>query len=60
MLNKVLIGTIVNAALQALRAFFPDLAIPPGVAEAITVFIVFLAQYFTQETALTVEKLVTK
>ena len=60
MLNKVLIGTIINFVLQMLNAFVPGLELPAGVAEGITVIIVFLSQYFTRETALTLAKLVLK
>jgi hypothetical protein len=60
MLNKVLIGTIVNAILQALNIFVPGIELPDGLAEGLIVIIVFIAQFFTKETAMTVAKLVVK
>jgi hypothetical protein len=60
MLNKVLIGTIVNFVLQILNHFFPGVVIPEGFSEILITLIVFLAQFFTKETAMTVAKLVLK
>jgi hypothetical protein len=59
MLNKVLVGTIVNAILQGLKVFL-GVELPEGVAEGLIVLIVFLSQFFTKETAMTLAKLVTK
>jgi hypothetical protein len=60
MLNKVLIGTIVNAVLHALKLFFPEIPFPEGLSEALIIVIVFVSQFFTRETALSVGKLVLK
>jgi hypothetical protein len=60
MLNKVLIGTIVNAALHILNYFFPAVIFPEGLSEAIILIIVFASQFFTKESALSVGKLVLK
>lgn len=60
MLNKVLVGTIVNAILNAVRLFFPQVPLPEGLSEIIIVVIVALSQYFTRETAMSVAKLVLK
>ncbi len=60
MLNKVLIGTIVNAILQALHVFVPGVELPEGLAEGLIVIIVFISQFLTKETAMTASKLVLK
>lgn len=60
MLNKVKIGMLIGIILSAVQFFLPDLDIPQGFAEAITVVISFIVAFFVKETDETVAKLTFK
>ncbi len=57
MLNKVKLGMMIGFALQAVRFFLPDLDVPEGLADAMVLVVVFVAQFFVRETPETVAKL---
>lgn len=53
-LNKVKIGMLVGILLSGVQFFLPDLELPDGLSEAITVVVAFVAAYFVKETPETV------
>lgn len=57
MLNKVKIGMLVGIVLSAVQFFLPDLELPDGLSEAVTVVVAFVVAFFVKETPETVAKL---
>ncbi len=54
MLNKLKIGMLVGILLSAVQFFLPDLELPVGLAEAVTVVVAFVVAFFVKETPETV------
>lgn len=57
MLNKVKIGMLVGIVLSAVQFFLPDLELPRGLGEALTVVVSFIVAFFVKETDATLAKL---
>jgi hypothetical protein len=57
MLNKVKIGMLVGIVLSAVQFFLPDLELPDGLSEAVTVVVAFVVAFFVKETPETVANL---
>ena len=57
MLNKVKIGMLVGIVLSAVQFFVPTVELPPGLSEAVTVVVAFVAAFFVKETPETVANL---
>ncbi len=60
MLNKVKIGMLVGILLSAVQFFLPELELPAGLAEAVTVVVAFVVAFFVKETDETVAGLTLK
>jgi hypothetical protein len=54
MLNKVKLGILIGFVLQVARVFLPDIEVPEGLADAVVLIVVFVAQFFIRETSATV------
>ncbi len=57
MLNKLKLGGLLAAVIMILRVFLPDIDYPEGLQDAIMLIVVFVAQFFTPESAGTVARL---